>query len=94
MLIFLIVIVILAIILERYSLKYALDRVTYDTMPSKSIVEIGEEFTITSVLTNRKRMIVPFLMMKETLPENIQLKGKNLIIKRALLMRFFQALFT
>ncbi len=53
---------------EKYSLRYALDRLTLETSLDKTIAEQGEEFTWTLTVKNGKRTMVPYLKIKEQVP--------------------------
>lgn len=56
---------------EKYSLEHGLDGVSLDTVLGKMLVEPGEAFTWTTSIINRKRMMVPYLKMKEQVPEGL-----------------------
>lgn len=68
--------VVVGIILNRLSKKFALLGVTYSREISKRILEIGEDFHITTVLENRKFLPVTFLQIIERFPSGIEYRFK------------------
>ncbi len=68
--------IIVGIILNRLSKKYTLFGVTYQREISKKILEIGEDFHITTVIENRKLLPVTFLQIVERFPRGIEYKFK------------------
>ncbi|MBC7320756.1 DUF58 domain-containing protein, partial [bacterium] len=66
--------IIVGIILNRLSKKYTLFGVTYQREISKKILEIGEDFHITTVVENRKLFPVTFLQIIERFPAGIEYK--------------------
>ena len=75
MLLYLVFLVILAAILQEYTLRHALDKVTYDTFPSKTTVDPGEVFEIVTRISNPKWMPVSYLKFQESLPIELQAEG-------------------
>ena len=73
MAVFLIFLAIILFLVEKYSLQYALHRVYYGCEPSQHLIDPDESFTITSVVENQKKMMVPFVRMVENFPADIQL---------------------
>lgn len=66
--------IIVGVILNRLSKKYTLSGVTYQREISKKILEIGEDFHITTVVENRKFLPVTFLQIIERFPAGIEYK--------------------
>jgi|YNPMSStandDraft_1061717.scaffolds.fasta_scaffold00080_17 uncharacterized protein (DUF58 family) len=66
--------IIVGIVLNRLSKKYTLLGVTYQREISKRILEIGEDFHITTVVENRKILPVTFLQIIERFPAGLEYK--------------------
>lgn len=77
MVIFLIVLVILGIILELLSLKDSLTKIRYHSIPSKAGCEPGEEFLITTTVTNYGYRTLPFIRLEEVFPSSLQIPGNE-----------------
>jgi uncharacterized protein (DUF58 family) len=58
--------------LNILSRKYALQNITYKRELSKTTVEIGEEFEITTVVENAKRLPVTFIQINEKFPAELK----------------------
>ncbi|MCC8101209.1 MAG: DUF58 domain-containing protein [Clostridiales bacterium] len=56
---------------EKYSLKHVLDQVTFCTSLDKVVVEPGEVFSWSMTIRNGKRMMVPYLRLREHVPEEL-----------------------
>ncbi|MCL1996569.1 MAG: DUF58 domain-containing protein [Defluviitaleaceae bacterium] len=65
---------------EIYTTKHALDGINYITETKNMLVEIDEEFSITTVITNSKFMPVLFLNINEILPNDITLAGNFTLV--------------
>jgi uncharacterized protein (DUF58 family) len=76
--------------------KSGFDRLTIDRYINKNKLNINEEFTITTVVENKKRLSISYLNLKQALPSNVILSksfegedlykfkiGKNQRIKRS-----------
>ena len=74
---FFVLMLIVALLVERWSLKHALSGVKYDVQPSKSLVEIGEKFDVITTLRTTERRIVPFLKISEDVPRELDAKAKR-----------------
>jgi len=61
--------------LEKYSIKYASKGMDYDIVPSGTLVEADEEFSLVTTITNSKRLPVGFLRTGELMPDGIALLG-------------------
>ena len=58
---------------EKYSIKNAFRGIDYDIKPSRTLVEVDEEFNLETTIANSKWLPVDFLMFEEILPEKIKL---------------------
>lgn len=56
---------------EKYSLVHAFDEVTVETATDRVLVEPGEEFSWFLTITNGKRTMVPYLGVREAVPEGL-----------------------
>ncbi|MCD7833542.1 MAG: DUF58 domain-containing protein [Lachnospiraceae bacterium] len=56
---------------EKYSLKHVLDRVTFCTSLDSGVVEPGESFSWSMTIRNGKRSMVPYLRVRELVPEGL-----------------------
>lgn len=65
---FLVILGVVLYFVEKYSMQHALDQVSLVTSLNKAVVEPGEEFTWTMTVKNGKRMMVPYLKIKEQIP--------------------------
>ncbi|MDI6879105.1 MAG: DUF58 domain-containing protein [Desulfitobacteriaceae bacterium] len=63
-------------VLNAFSKKYGLQNVTYQRKISQTVVEIDEEFEITTILENRKFLPVTFLQVVEKFPAMLTYKFK------------------
>ncbi len=82
MALFFILFIAILLIIQRYSLRFALHRVYYRCEASQNLVEPNEVFTLTSTVENRKKMIVPFVRMREYLPACIEFPESKLTIDK------------
>ncbi len=60
---------------ELMSLRRALDGVEYDASPRKALAEPGEPLELVTVVTNRKRRVVPFIRLNEDVPSAMVTEG-------------------
>lgn len=67
-----IVMVILGLVVEAWSMTHSLDGVEYDVSIDRALVEIDQPFMVITELRNRSRRFIPFLRMVEDLPGNMQ----------------------
>ena len=74
---FFVLILIVALLVERWSLKHALSGVKYDQQLSKSLVEIGEKFDVITTLRTTERRFVPFLKISEDVPRELQANARR-----------------
>ncbi|MCD8014285.1 MAG: DUF58 domain-containing protein [Lachnospiraceae bacterium] len=56
---------------EKYTLKHVLDKVSFETTLNRSVVEPGEAFSWAMTVRNGKRMLVPYLRLRENVPEGL-----------------------
>lgn len=70
MITFFIMLVAACAIAEIISLRHSLDGIEYDCHVSQSIVESDTPVELISVITNRKRRFVPFLRLRENVPDS------------------------
>lgn len=61
-------IILVTIVLNRLSLKYGFLKLDYNMEVEKTVVEIGEDLTIITLIENPKLLSVPFLMVNEKFP--------------------------
>lgn len=66
--------IILGIVLNKLSKRYTLFGVTYRREISKRLLEIGEDFYITTVIENKKFLPITFLQIIERFPTGIEYK--------------------
>ncbi|MCS7202016.1 MAG: DUF58 domain-containing protein [Dictyoglomus sp.] len=78
--------ILLGILINIFAKRYILYNVYYKREISKKIVEIGEEFTITTTIENRKLLPVTFLQIIEQLPSVLEYRFK---IERFIVKGFF-----
>lgn len=71
MILFLIIMGAILYLAERYSMDHGLDRVTFRTTLDKILVEPGESFTWSLAIENGKRAMVPYLKVREQVPEGL-----------------------
>jgi len=67
--------------LDKYHVKNAFRGIDYDIKPSRTLVEIGEEFSLETTIVNAKWYPVDFLKLGEILPENITLLDGELNVE-------------
>jgi len=80
MILFLLIFALVLYIVQQYSLEHGLDGVTLKTVLGKTVVEPGEEFPWTVTVVNRKRMMVPYLRVKEQAPEELLYAGSGVSV--------------
>ena len=69
----LITLLLLTLLLNLGTKKYALSHLIYYRKTSKKIVEIGEEFIVSTTIENKKALPVTFLQVTETYPSELLL---------------------
>lgn len=68
MLVFLLVLIVIAVLLELFSLRKPLSRVSYTVRTSRRSVDPAERFEVVSCVENHSRLPMPFLRIQEKLP--------------------------
>ncbi len=68
MIVFFILILAVAFLVERWSIEHSLDGVVYDQQLSRALVEIGESFEIVTAVRNSSRRFIPFIKLSEDVP--------------------------
>ncbi len=76
MLVFLFVLVLLAAGLQYWSLLHGLDGVEHLCEPKETLVEPEEPFTLMTRVTNYSRRFVPYLQVRQLLPEGLTFQQK------------------
>lgn len=76
MIITVIILIAIAAVLNELSKKYAIKGLIYKREISKTVVEIDEEFKISTILENKKLLPITFLQIYEEYPDVIEYKGK------------------
>lgn len=77
MLAFFFILLIVALLVERWSLKHALNGVKYDVRLSKQLMEIGEKIDMITTLRMTERRFVPYLKLTEEVPTDFQVEAKR-----------------
>jgi len=72
----LLALILLGWVLNNLSKKYVLHKVTYQRKISRAVVEIGEEFEITTIVENKKLLPVTFLQVTGKFPAMLVYKLK------------------
>ena len=83
MIVFLGVLGLLVWLAEKYSMDHVLDGLDFATALDKTVVEPGEDFSWTMTINNRKRLMVPYLQMREQIPAGLVFSenGENVAAK-------------
>ena len=83
MIVFLGVLGLLVWLAEKYSMDHVLDGLGFATALDKTVVEPGEDFSWTMTINNRKRLMVPYLQMREQIPAGLVFSenGENVAAK-------------
>lgn len=84
MIFILFVIIALALVLQRYSLRFPMEQLHYRLEPSKRSVEQGEKFTMTTTIDNASKRRIPFLKAEEQIPDAVILDGAEYMDLRPL----------
>ena len=71
MLLFLLILAALALFAQSWSMRHALDGVSYCQRASRRVVEPDEEFVLRTTLRNGSRRFVPFLRMSDQAPREL-----------------------
>lgn len=68
MIVFFILFLFVAFLVERWSVEHSLDGVVYDQRLSRALVEIGESFDVVTTVRNSSRRFIPFIKLSEDVP--------------------------
>lgn len=77
MIIFVLILVVLAIVMGRVSLRFALHKVVYSATTEKVLVECEEEFSFITTLSNNKLMPVTYIKLAELVPAQMEIVGEE-----------------
>ena len=77
MILYLILLILVALVVERWSIRHALDGVKYELKISKNLVEIDEEFQLITTLRNASLRFIPFIRISEYVPRDITMDAKR-----------------
>lgn len=77
MIIFVIVLIIVILFVEKWSVENALKGVDFKYEPSKVLLEPDERFDLITTVTNTSRRFIPFIHMEEILPNAIDMWDIN-----------------
>ncbi len=80
-LLYLLLLVLIALLLQRLSIAHCLDGLSYDMELSKQAVECDEEFEIRTGITNSKAFPVLFLKVTENIPTTLNVKLRDRSVK-------------
>ena len=73
----LIILVLVAFVLERLSMKDPFNGIKHELYTDKAVLECGEPFEVTTVITNAKPRPVLFLHLEENVPAGLVLLGEK-----------------
>ena len=68
MILFFILFIIVAVIVERWSIVHALDGVNYDMRVSRELLEPEESFDLITTVRNTSWRFIPFIRLAEDVP--------------------------
>ncbi len=91
MIFLLIVLGLLLYFAERYSMAHVLDGLTFETETDRILVEPGESFCWKFTISNSKRMMVPYLKVKELVPEGLVFEAGGPLKSEALVSTLYLA---
>ena len=80
---FLLALIIIAFIVQRWSMKNALKGVEYHCEPSRRLAASGEIFELITTLTNRSFRFIPFIQMTEALPKTAVVHSAGAVVDRS-----------
>ena len=76
MILFFILFVIVAVIVEAWSINHSLDGVKYDLQLSESLIEPDEEFKLVTTVRNSSRRFIPFIRLSEWVPRPLEVDAR------------------
>ena len=74
---FIVLMLIVALAVERWSRRHALRGVKYDLRLSHSLVEVGESFDVVTTLKMTERRVAPFLRVSEDVPAELEIDARR-----------------
>jgi len=74
---FLMTLLVVALVVEKKSLKIPLEQIKYKLEPSKRRVEQGEVFQLNTTLYNASTSSIPYVFLEEVLPEKVEIEGSD-----------------
>lgn len=75
MVLFFILFILTAVVVERWSIVHSLDGIKYDLRLSRGLVEIEERFEIITTVRNGSRRFIPFIRLSEDVPRVLGVKA-------------------
>jgi len=80
---FLLALIIIGFMVQRWSMKNALKGVEYHCQPSRKLAAPDEIFELVTTLTNGSWRFIPFIQMTETLPKTAVVHSEGVVIDRS-----------
>lgn len=74
---FLLTLLVVALVIEKSSLKIPLEQIKYKLEPSKRSVEQGEVFQLNTTLYNASARNIPYVFVEEVLPAKVEIEGSD-----------------
>lgn len=74
---FLITVLVVALLIERASIRIPLEQIKYKLEPSKDRVEQGEVFQLNTTLYNASARNIPYVFMEEVLPAEVEVENRD-----------------
>lgn len=74
---FLFTVLVIALVVERASIRIPLEQIKYKLEPSRRSVEQGEVFQLNTTLYNASARSIPYVFMEEVLPADIEIEGSD-----------------
>lgn len=68
MILFFVLLLLVAAVTEKWSIKHSLDGVKYDMKLTRSLIEPGERFDLVTTIKNTSRRFIPFIRVSEDVP--------------------------
>lgn len=76
MVLFFVLFLIVAALVERWSIRHSLDGVKYDVKLSASLLEPDEEFSVITTVRNSSRRFIPFIRISEYVPRSLNVDAR------------------
>ena len=74
---FILTLLVVALVVEKASLKIPLEQIKYKLEPSKRSVEQGEVFQLNTTLYNASASNIPYVFVEEVLPAEVEIEGSD-----------------